>query len=79
VKSLNFNKGDILLTFSDGITDAVNIFGEDFGLKRVIELIEKNYSLDAKELKKLIIKNVMEFSKGAEQFDDLTILVLKRT
>ncbi len=77
--SIEFLKGDILITFSDGITDAVNTNGDSYGIDRLKKLIIENATKDAVELKNIILDDVNSFSKGADQFDDLTILLVKHT
>ena len=72
-------KDDIIVFYTDGVTEALNIKDEEYGetnLKNVI-LYEKNNSpaviLDS-------IKNsVLEFSKNMPQYDDITLIVLKKT
>jgi len=64
--------------FSDGITEAMNLLEEEFGEERLIETIQSNLNLGAKELVEKIIDNVKTHSKNAEQSDDITIMVVKR-
>ena len=73
----DFSEGDILLNFSDGILDAINENGERYELDRLINLIEKNYSISPKDLKDLILNDVKKFCGKAQQFDDLTLLLFK--
>jgi len=79
IEHIPFEKGDMFFTFSDGITDAVNVNGEDYGMDRLKKVITDNHQLSASEIKKVIVDDVVKFSKGAEQFDDLTLMVIKRT
>ncbi len=78
VETVDFCKGDMFFTFSDGITDAVNRKGEDYGLERLEKMIFENTDLNASEIKKAIVNDVIKFSEGADQFDDLTLMVIKR-
>ncbi len=78
VETVDFCKGDMFFTFSDGITDAVNRKGEDYGLERLEKMIFENTDLNASKIKKAIVNDVIKFSEGADQFDDLTLLVIKR-
>lgn len=67
--------GDRLVLFSDGITEAEDSNGEQFGEEQLLGIIEANRSLDATSLRKKIISAVAAFSNGALQ-DDATVLVI---
>jgi serine phosphatase RsbU (regulator of sigma subunit)/anti-sigma regulatory factor (Ser/Thr protein kinase) len=70
--------GDALLLYTDGITDARNRLGEDFGEARLLELVERlpeRYS--AEEIIRAVADEVSRFAEGAEQIDDITLLALK--
>lgn len=69
---------DILICYTDGLTEAVNINNEQFGKERVMEIIKQNADKTACEIMNIIKKQVISFSEGRVQDDDLTILVLKR-
>lgn len=73
-----FEPGELLVIFSDGITEAMNLQEEEFGEERLIETIQSNLNLGAKELVEKIIDNVKAHSINAEQSDDITIMVVKR-
>ena len=73
------NPGDILVVFTDGISEAWDANDEEFGEDRLAELIRNNASLDAAELEELIQKEVDTFTDGAPPTDDKTIIVVKRT
>ncbi len=67
--------GDRLLLFSDGITEAENAAGEQFGEDRLLSILAQNRTLDATSLQKKIVSQVAGFSEGALQ-DDSTLLVM---
>lgn len=67
--------GDRLVLFSDGITEAENAKGDQFGEERLLSIIAANRTLDATALRKKIISAVADFSNGALQ-DDATLLVI---
>jgi serine phosphatase RsbU (regulator of sigma subunit) len=66
--------GDILVVYSDGVTEARNGSGEFFGEERLLAAIRANASLSAKRLAKAIAEAAHDFG-GKEQDDDLTLLV----
>ncbi len=73
----NIEKGDILFSFSDGIPDAINEDGERYELKRLTDIIMKNSYLPPEQIKNKILEDVKNFCGEAEQFDDLTLMVVK--
>jgi serine phosphatase RsbU (regulator of sigma subunit)/pSer/pThr/pTyr-binding forkhead associated (FHA) protein len=75
--TVKVNAGDILVLYSDGVTDAHNSHKQLFGQERLIEVIRNNLSLSVAELRDEIHEATLEFRGRQEQFDDLTILVVK--
>jgi len=69
--------GDALVLYTDGITDAINQEEEFFGEERLFQLVKEHSSLSAQELLDKIYGEITDFSKGAPQFDDITLIVLK--
>ena len=68
--------GDRLVLYSDGVTDATNPAGEQFGTKRFARCIKTNGALAAADISRAIQNDVTDFCQGAPPFDDLTLLVL---
>jgi serine phosphatase RsbU (regulator of sigma subunit)/predicted enzyme related to lactoylglutathione lyase len=69
-------EGDILSLFTDGITEAFNEDGEEFGEDRLIEALRRYRDRPANAILEAIIEEVRKFSPG-EQFDDITLIVAK--
>lgn len=69
--------GDIVVIYTDGVTEAVNAAGEMFGDERLVKLIEGSASLSADEIKNLVLGEVVAFTSGLPQGDDITLIVLK--
>lgn len=67
--------GDRLLLFTDGVTEAVNASGEEYGEDRLIELVRENRGRCGGELQDAILASVREFSGGARA-DDATLIVV---
>jgi HAMP domain-containing protein len=76
-KEIALHPGDILVLYTDGVTEAVNRKQEMFGSERIAKLVEENHRLSAQEIIKLIEKEVFTFSDGQPQFDDITMLLVK--
>lgn len=73
------NKGDIIVLYTDGVTEAMNGDGEIFGEERLLNLIDSYASehTDAKNISAYIRRQVLSFSNNVTQDDDITLLVLK--
>ena len=67
--------GDRLVLFTDGVTEASNREGEEFGEQRLLSLLEENRALPANALKEKIAAAISEFS-GGHLADDATLLIL---
>jgi len=73
--SAQLSPGDRVILFTDGVTEACNLAGEEFGEARLLRLLEDQRTLSADELQAKILAVVAEFSGGLWQ-DDATLLVL---
>ena len=74
---VQMNPGDRLFVYSDGATDAVNTETKDFGLTRLHEtVVEAAGTSDVQGLVNAVRKKLDEYSEGAYQFDDITLLTL---
>ena len=74
---VEYKAGDILILYTDGVTEAINKTGDEFGMKKFKEIIKKNKDMSANELGDKILKSVEEYSEGMPQFDDITLMVIK--
>ena len=70
--------GDLVVIYSDGITDATNAAQEPFGIERLIDVIERNRDKPSAALIESIFEAVGGHAGDTEQFDDLTLVVVKR-
>lgn len=71
--------GDLLVLYSDGITEAVDAKDEEFGMERLTALLEAGRSLPPSALKDRIFAAVESFTRGMAQYDDQTVLVARPT
>ena len=76
-RQFQYNSGDILILYTDGITEAKNFKGEEFGYDRLAELVNENAQLSAIELQERIINNLYEFCGQEEIDDDYTTVIVK--
>jgi len=77
-ESVKMSPGDLLVIFSDGVPDATNKSNEMFGTERFESVIREHRDESAAALTESITKAVTEFVGNAPQFDDLTLVVVKR-
>jgi sigma-B regulation protein RsbU (phosphoserine phosphatase) len=70
--------GDTLLVYSDGVTEAWNPKGEEFGEARLVALAVEKRDMDAEELQAAILKELDIHAQDARANDDRTLIVLKR-
>ena len=75
-RSIPLNKGEVIVFYTDGTTEAMNEKREEFGVKRLEEIIRNHRSLPARDLQTKIIDRINEFS-GGKRSDDLTMMVIK--
>jgi len=74
VEEVKIEEGDVVVFYSDGITEAENGNGEQFGEARLLELLHGCRGLSADQLLETIIGAVLDFSRN-EQLDDITLVV----
>ena len=75
VGSVRLAPGDLLVLYSDGITEAVDAVDEEFGMARLIALVREGRALPTQELSASIFAAVAEFTRGVAQYDDQTVLL----
>lgn len=69
--------GDLLVAFSDGVVEAANEAGEEFGEQRVVDIIQESWEAPATTIRNVIYDRVREFTSGAPVSDDQTIIVVR--
>jgi len=75
--SIDLNKNDTIVLYTDGVTEAKNEQLEDFGDKQFLKVLQTHVNLSADELSNKIIKEITIFSSGHEQYDDITLVIFK--
>ncbi|MGE5262992.1 MAG: SpoIIE family protein phosphatase [Acidobacteriota bacterium] len=71
-------EGDLLLMYTDGITEAMNAEDEEFGAERLADIVAANGHRGAEIVVEEIVRAVKEFTGGGPNSDDLTIVSIKR-
>lgn len=74
---IDLNNNDILIFYTDGITESKNAAHEEFGYTRFERIICENHRDDVFELSNKIMKKITVFSKDSHQHDDITLVIFK--
>lgn len=75
---LELCRSDVLLLYTDGITEPENAYGEMFGEQRLADLLSRNAHRSDQQLVESIVEAVQEWTGAGEQQDDITLLVVRR-
>ncbi|MDR3700294.1 MAG: SpoIIE family protein phosphatase [Candidatus Sulfopaludibacter sp.] len=70
--------GDMLVIYSDGVTEANNVNHEEYDEQRFIAVLQENRQRPAAEIVTAVTRSLNEFAAGAPQADDITLVVAKR-
>lgn len=76
-QKVSLQKNDILVIYTDGITEAMNLKKEQFGEARLNDVIKANAHLTPQEFVEKLNEAIAQFTKGAEQHDDITVVAIK--
>jgi sigma-B regulation protein RsbU (phosphoserine phosphatase) len=75
--SITLRRGDVLVLYTDGITEAMNRDSDLFGEARLSQIVTEHGHLDAAELRERILREVEAFVGSADQHDDMTMILIK--
>jgi sigma-B regulation protein RsbU (phosphoserine phosphatase) len=70
-------KGDVLVAFTDGISEAMNHIEEEYGEERLTDTICRTQARSAADMISFLLNNVDAFTAGARQHDDMTLVVVR--
>ncbi|HUE81492.1 MAG TPA: SpoIIE family protein phosphatase [Pyrinomonadaceae bacterium] len=71
-------QGDVLVIYSDGVTEATSPSGEEFGSTRLYEVVARNVDASAAGIRDRIESALTKFSQGTRAVDDITLVIVKR-
>ena len=77
-RTFHLDKGDILVVYSDGLTDAQNRQEEMFGEQRLLKIIQQEAPLGSHALEQKFLKAIEEFTQGMPQTDDITFVLVEK-
>ncbi len=72
------NSGESLIIYSDGVTEAENTTGEEFGIERLSEVLAQNHQRSASGMRDRIESSLSTFTHSAPAGDDITLVIVKR-
>ncbi len=78
VGNVFIDKDDVIVFYTDGVTEANNSEETEFGEKRLYEIIIKNKNNSACSIMEEIKNSIKEFTRDTSQYDDITMIVLKK-
>jgi sigma-B regulation protein RsbU (phosphoserine phosphatase) len=77
-KAVQLSPGDMLVLYTDGLTEASSPREEFFGEERLLDLARSNLGHSAQEVQDALMEHVHQFVGDAPQFDDITLAVVVR-
>jgi serine phosphatase RsbU (regulator of sigma subunit) len=77
-RALHLDQGDILVVYSDGLTDAENPQEEMFGENRLLEIIQQEGPLGSRAVEQRFLTAIEDFTQGMPQTDDITFVVVEK-
>jgi sigma-B regulation protein RsbU (phosphoserine phosphatase) len=76
-ETVKLGPGDIMVLYTDGVTEVVNAQEEEFGRERLAGLVQQRSALSARDLIQVVRQALQEFTNGQPLADDTTIIVYK--
>lgn len=69
---------DLMILYTDGVSELVDSEGEEYGIDRIIEVLKENHEESVSQIRDELVKNLTLHRGDENQFDDLTLILLKR-
>jgi sigma-B regulation protein RsbU (phosphoserine phosphatase) len=76
-ETLRLKDGDLIVAYTDGLTECADMNGEEFGEERLIQLIRGSRNMPVEDMKKMILENVLAWKSTDEQDDDITLIIAR--
>jgi predicted ATPase/serine phosphatase RsbU (regulator of sigma subunit)/tRNA A-37 threonylcarbamoyl transferase component Bud32 len=77
-KEIQLNSGDVVVLYTDGITEAFNMNKDQYGIEPLIEVVALNREQSAAEIKQAVIDDLRRYMGEQTVFDDITLVVIKQ-
>lgn len=78
-QEIHMEMDDVLVVFSDGVTEARNEIGRFYGDERIYDLVKHTHGMHADALGTRILRSVEDFVRSARKSDDLSLVIVRRT
>jgi sigma-B regulation protein RsbU (phosphoserine phosphatase) len=75
--AVEIEHGGILVAYSDGLIEPENVYGEEFGTTRLIEVTTRNKDASSHAIAEAMMSAAEEWSGSPEQADDMTVIVMR--
>ncbi len=75
---VTLKKGDVVVLYTDGITEAENPERKEYGIERLCEVVKQHWQTSANRLREMVINDVRQYIGEQKVFDDMTLLILKQ-
>ena len=76
-ETVQMKSNDLLFLYTDGLSEALNVEGEEFGSTRITETLKTIATLSADQIRDVVARRVKEWCAGMSLYDDLTFVVMK--
>jgi sigma-B regulation protein RsbU (phosphoserine phosphatase) len=76
--SVKLIPGDLLVCYTDGITEPENAYGEMYGEERLLRMLLEHHRKEPEEIANLIVEDVLEWTSTPELQDDITLLIARK-
>ena len=76
-ESVTLGSGDLLIAYTDGITEPENAYGEDFGAERLAEVVMRHRDAKAEVIVEKVLEAVRHWDTSDEQADDMTLMIVR--
>ena len=76
-ETVQMKPNDLLFLYTDGLSEALNVDGEEFGTSRIMDTLKSIKSLSADQIRDVVVRRVKEWCSGMSLYDDLTFVVMK--
>jgi len=76
-ETVQMKPNDLLFLYTDGLSEALNVEGEEFGANRIMDTLKSIASLSADQIRDVVARRVKEWCAGMSLYDDLTFVIMK--
>jgi len=76
-ETVQMKANDLLFLYTDGLSEALNVEGEEFGTSRIMDTLKSIKTLSADQIRDVVVRRVKEWCSGMSLYDDLTFVVMK--